>query len=241
MANEHDEEVLREIRAKSKTLVAMGSCATLGGIGGLRNLFEVDDLLTQVYGDGGAAPGAKDGSVPRLEDRVRALSQVVDVDLVIPGCSPPTANIVGALKQALAGDLSAPPRRNLCHECGRTHDKMLHPSRDFVSDNVYALMELETIDPDVCFLEQGLVCMGPMTREGCGARCTQANVPCRGCTGPSRPDYEQGGKAIDMLGAVLPAGAMMFLDDLIGVGYRYSMGISVMPGVYKHDGGEDDE
>lgn len=240
ISNDHDAEVARDIRAKAGIVIAMGSCATLGGIGGLRNLDTVDHLLDQVYGTDGR-PGAEGGTLPRLSDRVRPLSDVIDVDLVVPGCSPPTANIVGALQQALAGDLAQPPRRNLCHECGRRHEKMLHPSRDFVSESVVSLMELDEIDPDTCFLEQGVVCMGPMSREGCGARCTKANVPCRGCNGPCRPDFEQGGKAVDMLGAVLPAGALMFMDDLIGTGYRYSMGISVFPGSYRHEGGDDGE
>lgn len=240
ISNDHDEAAARDIRAKSVVVIAMGSCATLGGIGGLRNLDTVDGLLDQVYGDGDR-PGAGGGRLPRLAERVRPLSDVIDVDLVVPGCSPPTANIVGALRRALAGDLSQPPRRNLCHECERRHDSMLQPSREFVSESVYSIMELDSIDADVCFLEQGVMCMGPMSREGCGARCTKANVPCRGCTGPSRLDFEQGGKAIDMLGAVLPAGAIMIMDDLIGTGYRYSMGVSVFPQAYHHEeGGGDD-
>ncbi len=101
-------------------------------------------------------------------------------------------------------------------------------------------MELESIDPELCFLEQGVVCMGPVTREGCGARCTSSNIPCRGCMGPSRLEFEQGGKLIDSLGAVLPAGAMVFLDDLVGTGYRYTMPVSVFPAICDH-GGEDDE
>lgn len=239
ITNSHDEKAAREIREKAAVVIAMGACATLGGIGGLRNLLVRDEILDEVYG--GDAPG-KDGTpLPRLTDRVRPLSDVIDVDVEVVGCSPPTENIVGALRRALAGDLSSPPRRNLCHECGRRHDKMLVPSGEFVSDAVYSIMELDEIDAELCFLEQGVMCMGPMSREGCGARCTHANVPCRGCNGPSRLDFEQGGKSIDMLGAVLPAGAIMFLDDLIGTGYRYSMGVSVFPSVYRHTegGGED--
>lgn len=238
ISNSHDEEVARQIRDKSKVVIAMGACATLGGIGGLRNLTDVDQLLGEVYGQG-PKPGMEGARLPRLTERVRPLSDVITVDLEVPGCSPPTANLIGALRRALEGDLSAPTRRNLCHECGRRHEKMLHPSRDFVSDGVVSIMELDTIDTELCFLEQGVVCMGPMSRDGCGARCTKANVPCRGCNGPSRLEFEQGGKAIDMIGAVLPSGALMIMEDLIGIGYRYSMGVSVFPQSYRHDGGDD--
>lgn len=237
VATDHDAQLAREIRAKAGTVIAMGSCATLGGVVGLRNLFPVGELLDDVYGTG-ERPGEADGSVPVLRS-IRALGDVIQVDRIVPGCSPPTARILEAVQKALAGDWTEPAKRNLCAECTRTHEKMLHPSREFVSDAVYPIMELETIDREKCFLEQGVMCMGPMTREGCGARCTAANVPCRGCNGPSRSDFEQGGKAVDMLGAVLPAGAIMFLDDLIGTGYRYSTAVSVFPGTVT-EGGEAD-
>ena len=139
---------------------------------------------------------------------------------------------------AVAGEPYDPPRRNLCDECPRVKDKLLHHSQEFISDNVYALMELDDIDPEACFLEQGVVCMGPMTREGCGAKCTSASVPCRGCMGPSRLEYEQGGKAVDALAAVLPAGALMYMEDLIGTSYRFSLPVSVFPGLVDSEGGE---
>lgn len=230
-----DERRLRAARAAATTLVAVGSCAVLGGIGGLRNLYRLADVEAAAFG-----ASEKADTLPRLTSRVRPVTDLVDVDITVPGCAPETSHIVGALKAALRGETYELPRRNLCDECHRTKDKLLHHSQEFVSDSVYALMELETIDPDACFLEQGVVCMGPMTREGCGARCTAANVPCRGCTGPSRLDFEQGGKTIDALAAVLPAGALMYLEDLIGTGYRYSLPVSVFPAIYDHTEADND-
>ena len=242
--NEHDEEVALAARERADVLVAIGSCATLGGIGGLRNLYGVDEVLEHVYAGerptgsiGGARGEAFD--VPALRSAVRPVSAVVDVDLEIPGCSPPTKTLLAALDALLRGEEFILPRHNLCFECTRRHEKMLVPSRDFVSDAVYSVMELDEIDPELCFLEQGVICMGPISREGCGARCVGSNVPCRGCMGSSRADFEQGAKMVDVLGAVLPSGAIMYLDDLIGTGYRYSTAVSVFPEIIKKGGGED--
>jgi len=234
VTNEADERRLLAAREAAGTLIAVGSCAVMGGIGGLRNLYTAREAIADVYGADKPGEG-----LPPLTSSVKAVSQVVDVDISVSGCAPKTVQIVDAIKAAVAGEAYDLPRKNLCDECHRTKSKLLEHSADFVTDSVYSIMELDTIDPDLCFIEQGILCMGAMTREGCGARCTAANVPCRGCSGPSRTDFEQGAKTIDALAAVLPAGALMYLDDLIGTGYRFSMPVSVIPAAYDHGGDED--
>jgi len=234
VTTDEDRRRLLAARAAAGTLVAVGSCAVLGGIGGLRNLSRVSEVTDEAFGEG----AEKSALLPALESRVRPVTDVVAVDITVSGCAPRTEQIVGALRAAVRGEAYALPRRNLCDECGREKHAMLEHSQEFVSDNVYALMELDSIDPTRCFLEQGVICMGPMTREGCGAACTTASVPCRGCAGPSRLDFEQGAKAVDALAAVLPAGAIMYMDDLIGTGYRFSMPVSVFPAIYDHEDGE---
>jgi len=224
ITNDEDLRRLRQARDAAGTLVAVGSCAVLGGIGGLRNLSPLAEVQATAFGD-----ATKSELLPELTDNVHPVTDFVDVDMVVPGCAPETNVLVSALSAAVAGEAWELPRRNLCDECHRTKSVMLEHSAEFVSDNVYALMELDEIDPTACLLEQGIMCMGPMTREGCGAVCTAANVPCRGCSGPSRKEFEQGGKAVDALAAVLPAGGLMFMEDLIGTGYRFSMPISVFP------------
>lgn len=230
ITNDEDLRRLKTARAAATTLVAVGSCAVLGGIGGLRNLCDLADVGSTAYGD-----AEKSALLPTLLDDVHPVSDFVEVDMVVPGCAPETGQIVKALTAAILGEAYEPPIRNLCDECHRTKKEMLVHSKEFVSDNVYALMELDVIDHDACLLEQGVLCMGPMTREGCGALCTAANVPCRGCAGPSRLEFEQGGKAVDALAAVLPAGALMYMEDLIGTAYRYSLPVSVFPTTCKEE------
>jgi F420-non-reducing hydrogenase small subunit len=224
VTTDEDLERLKEARAAAGTLVAVGSCAVLGGIGGLRNLSPLAEVEAAAFG-----ASVKSDALPKLTATVRPVTDFVDVDMSLPGCAPSTARIVDAITAAVNGEAFELPRRNLCDECHRVKSKMLHHSSEFVADSVYALMELDEIDETACLLEQGVMCMGPMTREGCGAECTRANVPCRGCAGPSRLEFEQGGKAVDALAAVLPAGALMYLEDLIGTGYRFSLPVSVFP------------
>lgn len=233
-----DEDLRRLLAAReaADTLVAVGSCAVLGGIGGLRNLDSLSTVTRTAFGDGA---DAKSDRLPRLRRRVQPVTDFVEVDITVPGCAPETDLIVSALTAAVTGAPFEFDRRNLCDECTREKRTLLEHSSEFVSDNVVALMELDEIDEERCLLEQGLICMGPMTREGCGAKCTAMNVPCRGCMGPSRLEFEQGAKTIDALAAVLPAGALMYMDDLIGTSYRFSMPVSVFPGAYDHEGGED--
>jgi F420-non-reducing hydrogenase small subunit len=51
-------------------------------------------------------------------------------------------------------------------------------------------------------LEQGVICVGPATRAGCGAKCLKANQPCRGCMGPTKVVMDQGGSMLSALASI---------------------------------------
>ena len=232
IGNEENEEIARTFRERCKIIVAFGTCACFGGVPGLRNLFPLKEVLQRGYVDtestvGGSVPTGRE--IPRLTPWVKPLSQVIKVDYTIPGCPPLPSVIKSTLVALVEGRVPEAKTRNLCVECDRKKDKMLVASRSYVTDSVVSPHELEIIDPGICFLEQGVLCMGPATCEGCGARCLKGNMPCRGCMGPTPDALEQGAKSINALSAILPAGGLMFNEDIVGVGYRYSLPVSIFP------------
>lgn len=232
VANEENLKVARKFREKSKKVVAFGTCACLGGVPGLRNLFRVEDVLKRGYIEtestvDGKIPSSEE--IPELLPYVKALSQVIAVDYTLPGCPPTPHRIKEFFTAILNGQEPVLPKKNLCHECTRKHKEMYIPRREFITDSVHSIMELDRIDEDLCFLEQGVLCMGPATREGCDSRCVKGNTPCRGCMGPTDDAMEQGAKMINALATILPAGGLMFLEDVVGVGYRYALPMSIIP------------
>ncbi len=66
---------IRDIRERAKVLVAMGSCASFGGVNKLKNDFDQAELNREVYGDS-----------TRETLPARAIKDVVPVDMEIPGC-----------------------------------------------------------------------------------------------------------------------------------------------------------
>jgi len=238
VANDENEAMLKLFRQKAKKLVAFGTCACTGGITGLRNLCTREQTLACGYID---TPTTVDGRIPdsaelpKLNKRVLALHQVVPVDYYIPGCPPLASSIKEAITGLAKGNPAAPKTRNLCESCACVKEKLLVGQRDFLVDEVVSVHELETIDPDKCFLEQGVLCLGPVTREGCGALCPSANVPCRGCQGPPHGVFEQGAKLINCLSSILPAGGLMFQEDIVGVGYCYAMPVSIFPQIVEKE------
>ncbi len=107
VSNDHQEDVARTMRERCKVLIALGDCAVFGGICAMRNFFSVDDCLRRAYVETeSTAPGQqvpRSVEIAKLTPRVKAVNQVVDVDLHIPGCPPPADVIWYALTELLAG------------------------------------------------------------------------------------------------------------------------------------------
>lgn len=238
------------LRKKSRLIFAHGSCAHLGGVVGLGNFFTKEQIIDRVYRD---VPTVNNphGVLPRpesrqamstlkltgLHDTVRALHQIVDVDYTIPGCPSPAALVKEAVMMVLEDRLPAKgsivaDTRALCHTCPR---KETRPKTLAVSA-FKRLYETEW-DPEQCFLNQSIICLGPATRGGCMAQCIQANMPCRGCFGPVGNVSDQGAKSASFLASLLESAdedqlkrIVETIPDPAGLFYRYSLASSIMKG-----------
>src|SRR5271167_1858775 len=90
VCNAENVQVLRELRANAKILVAIGACAINGGLPAMRNRLDVGDILNEVYRDmdGAQSHVPNDPELPLLFDKVYPVNEIVRVDYFIPGCPP---------------------------------------------------------------------------------------------------------------------------------------------------------
>ena len=139
---------LRQIRAQADVLIALGACATLGGVQALGNRLDRDEMLRGVYGD----------QADRFEaGRVRALCDIVPVDYSIHGCPINPDEFLTVVKHVLLGRPYRVPNEPVCMEC--------------------------KFNQNECLYDVGKICLGPITRCGCGAICVNSGHRCFGCRG----------------------------------------------------------
>ncbi len=244
--NDDNQYMAGLLRRKAKLLVAFGSCACEGCIPALSNATSRRATLDWVYhrspstdNSAGIEPqtrtrvGAFVLELPDFWETVRSLDQVVDVDYYVPGC-PPQALQIAAVLDALIDVFNTgsdlPPKgavlgagqKTVCDECPCTREEK-KIKKFFRPHEIIP-------DPNRCLLDQGILCMGPATRDGCGARCPSVSMPCRGCYGPPPNSRDQGAKMISALASVIdsedPDEVERILDtivDPIGSFYRFSL------------------
>jgi len=209
--NEEHLEVAREMRAQCKTLIALGTCATHGGIPALANSYSNEELLQRIFSTETTDPAdaLPDDGVPEILERCQALDELIKVDVYLPGCPPHPDQIYGALTALLEGRPLEDSGKSVCNDCPtiREGKGQLKNLRRFLQPPHYGTPD-EPLDKMRCLLEQGLLCMGSVTRAGCGGdvgtpRCIAARVPCRGCSGPVR---HEGNQLLDMLNGLASNG-----------------------------------
>ena len=235
--NDENREMAELLREKSKAVMAYGTCAVYGGIPGLGNLWTTEELEEEAYINSITTPNP-DGiipseDVPHLENRVRPLPEVIDVDLIIPGCPPRSDVVAEAVLALLKGETIELPTTNLCEVCPREK-----PPEGLAMDFVKRQMEIGKPEDDLCLIAQGLVCLGPATVSLCGAECPSIAIPCRGCYGPTAKIIDAGAKMISAIASdyrveedktVDPEEVANQLDDLVGTIYTYTLPAALIP------------
>ena len=251
--SEH-EHIAHLLRERSKVMIAFGSCSCFGGIPGLCNLTSKEEIFETAYKETPSTanpdfitPKTKipqdshDLTLPELYNDGRALSQIIDVDYYLPGC-PPAVELIERLVPIISNFLETgvlPPKgtviasdKTLCDECPLSKEnKMI--TRIFRPHEIIP-------DPKRCLLEQGILCMGPATRGGCGSRCINVGMPCRGCMGPTAEVKDQGAKMISAIASILGVENEKDLSeadveklinqikDPVGTFYRFSLPVALV-------------
>jgi F420-non-reducing hydrogenase small subunit len=249
--SEEQEYMAKLLRRKSKTLVAFGSCAQEGCIPGLANLHDRKEIFSKVYlhsksisNPNGVLPQTrtevKEGllKLPEFYDTVKTLDQTVDVDYYLPGCPPPVKLIANAVDAIAKGALPPKgsvlaPLKSVCDECPRKKENKK-------ISKIYRVHE-KVPEPERCLLEQGIICVGPATRSGCGAQCLTVDMPCTGCGGPCPNSPEQGAAMMSALASILGLegeqehyteedveALMSQIKDPVGTFYMYSLPSSIL-------------
>ncbi len=229
--NLHMAELLRR---KTKILVAYGSCSHLGGIPGLGNFSNRQDIFNRVYHESESTinpakiePQEKhivaegELTLPAFFNDVRSLDQAVDVDYYLPGCPPQTERLVDVFMAIVTG-AELPPAGSVvgawdktqCDECERkkTDKKIVKAFK-----RPWEIID----DGETCFLEQGVICMGPATRGGCGYRCLN---------GPPADAPDPGAKMMSAIGTIIDSNDPDEIDHIVegivdpaGTFYRFSL------------------
>ena len=118
----------------------------------------------------------------------------------------------------------------MCDECPKKESKP--------ADLVFVEFKrphLTALDPSLCLLAQGIVCMGPATRAGCEAQCPSGNMPCSGCFGPTSRVKDQGAKILSAIASSVKAtreeeiaATLATIPDPVGTFYRYGLPASLL-------------
>ncbi len=216
--NKENEHLVKVMRQKCKVIVAFGACASLGGIPGMANLHENRELFENAYvkcmsadnPDGVTPqPVSKEGdfelTLPAFLDKVRPIDEIIDVDYYVGGCPPHHDHVARIVEAIVTGNL--PPKgswltmgKAVCDVCPR-NPALKGEKREYVKE--VKRMHEGIPDEETCLLQQGYLCLGPITQGDCGALCTKVNIRCAGCGGPIPPTWDFGLRAISAIGAIL--------------------------------------
>ena len=107
-----DEHRLRKIRSRCQTLIALGACATIGGVNKIRNRWPTREVIKEVY---------KDANINDNEffdvKKTKAVNEVVPVDYYIHGCPINRDEFKYVISSLAMGKKPVIPNYPVCVEC----------------------------------------------------------------------------------------------------------------------------
>ena len=160
VSQEIDISLLKRVRKNAKKVYSLGSCAGFGGIVSLSNSIAAEPI-----------------------------SNYIEIDGMIPGCPPPSKLFGNYLIRLIENKEVKLPEKNMCAGCPLRGDIEINFKIEIAKINPY----LDEIDLDeensTCFLKKGILCLGPITRDGCEYKCIEYGFPCEGCMGPVSKDF----------------------------------------------------
>ena len=212
--NEKEKHVAEEMRKKCKTLIALGSCACYGGIPAMANMWKLQEVADKVYRGSKTTESADTPkeNLPPLLESLLALDEVVKVDVYIPGCPTNPSLIVEAITSLLTGKPFVLQEKSVCDECPVKREKKAAGGALKRPIEPLDVKVGEPWEKTRCYMEQGFLCLGPVTRAGCATadvggtkvpRCIKGHMTCRGCFGPIRKGANP---LVDMMTAISSIG-----------------------------------
>ncbi len=231
------------MRKSCKFIIGMGTCATHGGIPALANSYENGQIEKCYLKTASTDPSQKFPTqiVPGMLDTCYAVDEKIKVDFYLPGCPPHPDHIFNLVNALERGETYHLPEKSVCDNCpaqrvGKGHITDL--KRPLELPDWDKIWQESNGSRFTCFIEQGFLCMGPVTIDGCGgdkesARCVLAGVPCRGCYGPIQ---HRGNQRLAMLNALASNGIDIETLPETASLLRFSGGHGLLRPVSPHKG-----
>ncbi len=170
IATDHDAERLQGIRENASWVVALGSCAAIGGINSIRNSQPYDLVQDRVYGD--------DADKIEAWDVAKPIDAIVDVDGYVYGCPINQDEFVHVVESLLQGKDPNIPTYPVCVEC-KMNENVCVFARNPEKNAANIKAAVDNGSP----AESGPFCLGPVTRAGCDSQCVNEGTTCWGCRG----------------------------------------------------------
>ena len=153
---ESEIEILKDIRKRANLLIAIGACATYGGVAAMSYERIREELKEIVYGKAGAY-------IPSVTPS--PLHKHVKVDFALHGCPIEKNQFLKAVAQLLHGDLPLLPDYPVCSECKRKENECV-----LIHHNIPCLGPITTAGCDARCPTHYLGC------DGCFGPVDEANV-----------------------------------------------------------------